>query len=378
MKDTVYTISINGLNLHHIISFFEREGFNVQNLARKGNKSIVVSLYKSDYKKLIEQDFSQNYKISIIKKVGKEEIAFKIFRHFGLILGVVLSIFIVIASTSRISYIEINSENHVCKNHEQCIFTKENQLALRNCLKKYGIETGEKLPNNLSYREIERNLMQEFKQISGVTLTQYGTKIRLEIQEANIPEKETASNLVAPVSGVVITNNIVSGKSSIKNGDIVLKGQTLVTPENGNPVSATFEIRTFYHENMVYSENITTYKKTGKTQTINSVSLFGQSIGKESKCKFALFESKTTKRYAFYNLFLPFISKSTTYYELKREEIVVPFEAAKEKLKQDLTLKTMALIPENATQRNITFATFKENDKTRLDCYIECILKVEI
>ena len=78
----------------------------------------------------------------------------------------------------------------------------------------------------------------------------------------------------------------------------------------------------------------------------------------------------------FYNLFFPFTSTSTTFEELKKEETVVPFEQVEDILKQKLYAETKANLPSNVEEINKTFATFKEKDKTRLDCYIEAIVTV--
>lgn len=373
MRKNIYKISISGLNLHHILGYFERENFHVQNLARKNEHKMVVCLPKNEYEKFVNAEISKAFKIKVLKIWGTNATINKILKHLGLALGLFVGVFVLIASTNKIYDIEFDTNGHTCKNNEQCIFSDENKEKVLAKLAEFGIKTGNKLPSDFSNKQIEQSLVQEFEQISGVCIKQKGTKFIVQIEEATLPESKLVQNLVCPVSGIIVSNNVVSGKLLVKNGDIVLKGQTLVASENQKKVSATFEIRTFYHENMVYCENVSTYKKTGKTQTINSVSLFNFSLQSNKKCKFSLFESKTTKRYSAFNLFLPIISTSITYFELEKQETIVPFEDVQETLKQNLYSKTKLLIPQNATEKNTTFAVFHEGNKTRLDCYVECI-----
>ena len=377
MNKTYYSLSVSGLNLHHVVEYFEREHFHVQNLSRTDKNTLFVTLSKNEYHKFIAENFAKTFQIKVVKIEGAQKSTSSFLRHIGLFLGIVISLFSICFCTNRIFAVEINQTAHTCKNQEQCIFSESNKKALLEKLASLGIAKGKSNHIKLSNREIEHVLMQEFKQISGVTIKQKGVKVYITIQEATLPEGDHVSSLVSPVSGVVVTNNVVSGISKVKNGDIVLKGQTLAVPEDGKTVSATFEIRTFYHETMIYSENVVSYVKTGRKKTQNSIEIFGFKLKNNKKCPFTLYESTRTKRYAFYNLFLPIICTSETFEELKKQETTVPFQEVENALKQKLYLQTKAHLPLDVQEKNTTFATFQEKDKTRLDCYIEAIIKVD-
>lgn len=377
MNKTYYSLSVSGLNLHHVVEYFEREHFHVQNLSRTDKNTLFVTLSKNEYHKFIAENFAKTFQIKVVKIEGAQKSTSSFLRHIGLFLGIVISLFSICFCTSRIFTVEINQTAHTCKNQEQCIFSESNKKALLEKLASLGIAKGKSNHIKLSNREIEHVLMQEFKQISGVTIKQKGVKVYITIQEATLPEDEHVSSLVSPVSGVVVTNNVVSGIAKVKNGDIVLKGQTLAVPEDDKTVSATFEIRTFYHETMIYSENVVSYVKTGKKKIQNSIEIFGFKLKNNKKCPFALYESTCTKRYAFYNLFLPIVCTSETFEEIEKQEGTVPFQEVESALKQKLYLQTKALLPLDVQEKNTTFATFQEKDKTRLDCYIEAIIKVD-
>lgn len=374
----LYEISISGLNLHNVVAFFEHENFQVQNLSRMESSTILVTLPKKQFKKFVSSEFAKNYEIKIIKKQGKDNIIQNLVKHFGLFLGAVVCFCFVFFSTNHIHTISFTNQNHVCENQDECIFSENNMKKLEQLLESLGIKRGEKLPLKHSSREIERVLMENFKQISGVTIVQKGVNLEIQIQEAKLKESEHLLSLVSPVSGIIVTNNVVSGECLVKNGDIVLEGQTLAIPKDNKKISATFEIRTFFHENLVYSETQTTYQRTGKKQTINSLEIFNKKIGKEKECSFKLFESQTKKRFAFFNLFLPFKTCSTTFFELEKQEQIIPFSDVEDELKQSLFEKTKALVPSSAIQKNTTFSVFRENDKVRLDCYVECILEMKV
>lgn len=378
MSKTYYYLSISGLNLHHAIEYFEREHFHAKNLSRTDKNQIFVTLPENEYRKFASENFAKTFNIKIVKTVGAKKNSFSILKHVGLFLGIILSSFAIFFCTNRICFVEIEHTNHICKNQDECIFSEKNIVLLQEKLEKLGIAKGKPNKIALSNKEIEHALMQDFKQISGVTINKKGTKVIVLVKEATLKESEHVSSLVSPISGIVVSNNVVSGKSMVKNGDIVLKGETLAVPEGQNPVSAKFEIRTFFHETTIHCENATTYKKTGRTKTINTIELFGIKPQKQQKCSFKIYESKVKKRYAFFNLFLPIVCTSETFEELEKHETKVPFESVESALKQKLYLQTKALLPENVKEKNTTFATFKEKDKTRLDCYIEAIVPVEM
>lgn len=376
MSINKYKISISGLNLHQALAYFEREHLLPQNIERKSQTNLIITLDAKSYKKFIRDNISKAYKIKILQKIGVEKITLSFFKHIGILIGMIVGFVAIFISTNHIHTIKFNDSDHSCLNHQECIFASKNKEKLIKVLAENGIEKGKKLPLKISSKEIEHILMQEFDQISGVTIRQKGVKIYIDIKEATLPEKDTISNLISPVSGIVVSNQIISGTSNIKNGDIILKGQILASPKDKKPVSATFKIRTFYHENLIYSENKTRYVKTGKTKSVNSIELFGFCINSNKQCGFEIYQTESSSRYAFFNLFLPLKVKTSKYYELRKQEELIPFEKVENDLKKKLYTQTKLLIHKNAEEKNVTYATFKENDKTRLDCYIESILTI--
>ena len=372
-----YRICISGLNLHHALEYFEREHFTLQDLVRGEKNQLFVTLYKSDFKKFKAENFAKTYKIKIIEKIGKDKIFTKILRRIGLILGVALSLYIVISTTNHVHKVEILSLNHVCSNNQECIFYGENKNKLIEALAEYGVKEGTKLPLRISSREVERELMKKFKQISGVTIKQHGLNLQVEIIEATLPQTQTSNDLLCPVNGIVISCDVSEGESKVKIGDIVLKDQTLAKCIGNRPVTATYTIRTFYHENLVYSNTQTSYVQTGRTKRQTQLEIFGKTFSSQNKHSFKLFKSQTNSRYAFFNLFFPLKIQTTTYYELEKVEQIVEFETVQDSLKNKLYEEAKLLIDKNAEEKNVTYATLKEGDRTRLDCYIECYITVK-
>lgn len=373
-----YTIKINGLNLHYVLDFFEREKIHATKIKRQNQKSLICTLSHDEYKYFINQPLAKVYKISIIQEKGINKIFKFLALHLGIILGICLCTFSVMMFSTNIHKVIINTQNHECRNQEMCILKGEQYSHLLEFLADYGIAAGKSLPLKTPVRDIENQLILEFDQISGATIAIKGIFVYVDIVEARLPENETSTDLVAPVSGIIVSNFVTSGKPLVKNGDIVVKGQTLAKMVDNNKIVATFEIRTFYHENLIYDQNQIKYVKTGKTATRNNISLFGLEFISSNTPNYQYYQTKIKTSYGFLNMFLPIKIQSTTYFELAEITENKPFEDVQDNLKQELYQKTLSLLDKNATERNTTYATITEGSRTRLDCFIEAIYTINL
>ncbi len=372
-----YQILITGLNLHHVLAFFEREKLNVSNLERIDNKNLRCKIDKPSFKLFKASPLSKAFNIKIERRFGFDNLFRQFLNSLGLIIGCLICLFSVLNLSSRVLAIHIVIDNHTCSNGEECIFQGENLEKLKECLKANGIYKQAPISSLPSNRELERSLMQSFKQVSGVNITVKGVHVYVDILEAKLQTIESDYRLTAEENGIVVSIDVTSGTSNVSLGDIVLKGQTLVSSSSNAPVSATIVLRSFYHESTIYNESQISYNRTGNTFTVNNLEIFNKSTTSSKTIPFSLYESETHKRFAFLNLFLPVKLSTTTYYELKAIETIVPYASMEENIKLNLTEKTRSLLPPNAEERNITFTTFQEGSRYRIDCYIETYLTIK-
>ena len=316
------------------------------------------------------------YQIKILKTHGADNLANKFVQNIGLIVGIIICFCSVLAITNNVYSISFNNQNHTCTNLNDCIFTTENQTKLLSVLKENNIFVGANIKQLPSNKALEQILMKEFKQISGVSLSRKGTRVNIEIVEAKLLSPATTNSLVAKESGIIINLDITSGQTTYKPGDIVLKGQTIVSPENNKPVVAKAVLRAFYHDSIIYNENQTTYVKTGRTISKNNLSLWNLKLNSKATKKFKLYESETHNRYAFLNMFLPVKINQTIFYELEKHETIIPFSDVESTLKSNLKNTTLTNVPTDAEIKNTTFSSHTEGSRTRLDCYIETYLTI--
>ena len=71
-------------------------------------------------------------------------------------------------------------------------------------------------------------------------------------------------------------------------------------------------------------------------------------------------------------MFLPISLKYTTYSEFELVDEKIAFERVEQDLKTKLYESIKGKIPADGNVTNVTFSVVKENNLTRLDCFVEC------
>lgn len=377
MNHTTYKVSVSGLNLHKAIDFFDSKKIHLTELERINQKQIIFNISKNDYLKFQKEKLSKNYKIKILARYGIESIVKKVFSKVGLFLGIVIMGLTTINLTSKIHSVTHNNKNHICQNYDQCIYSKENITKVNKILANHGIEVDKKISQISSSKKIKNILMQEFPQISDVSINIKGTNISIDILEAKLPTNNITKNLVATENGIVIQTEVSSGILKVKNGDIVMKGDTLIE-YNGTPVSGNITLRTFYNESTIFNENQVYFTPTKNKMHFNEISLFKLSIKNKINCKYSYYRVEKRHQYLSLNSLLPIKIKQTTFYELKKIEIYQPFETKKQAIYSSLETQIKQKIPPNSQIKNTSFTVKKEGSRYLINCYIETYLSLKI
>ncbi len=148
--------------------------------------------------------------------------------RFGLLIGLFLIVFLFVMSRGVIWNIRIEGNERL---------SETRILAL---LSENGIEVGGTL-SHLDTDLAEGNILLAEKDISWIALNVTGTTVNVEIRETERgePMEAGAANLVALCDGEIERIEVYDGNTVVKKGDIVRKGELLVsgvydTPEGGN------------------------------------------------------------------------------------------------------------------------------------------------
>jgi len=374
---STYKISVKGLNLHHLIDYFQKEKIHLIELERINQKHLTCIISKNDYLKLKKTELFKSYKIRIENRFGLESYSRKILTKIGLILGIIVCLFTILPFTNSICDVYIPHKNHTCSNGENCIFTENNIKLLNESLNSLGIYKGAKINKLISNTEIKHKLMLEYKQISDVSIQRKGVCLYVNILESKLPTNQTAQNLIATEKGIVIKTDVTSGKLKVKIGDVVLKGDTLIE-NTGNPACGTITLRSFFNESIIYNEEQTNYKRTGKSKTFNNISFFNLSSKSKNNINYQIYETDSSVFYPFKNNLLPIKIHRTTYYELEKIINTIPFDLVKDSLYEKLREQTRLKLPINAEEKNTTYTLKQEGSRYLINCYIEAYITLTI
>jgi len=372
-----YKVTVKGLNLHHVIDFFERENIYLTDIERTSPQKLTFIINDKNYKLFKKSSLFKAYKVRIIKRYGLENY-FRVFlSKLGLFSGIIICVLTCFNLTNRIHEIHLIADNHTCQNEQHCIYNQENQALVVSALNQLGVYENSPIKNLPSAKTIRKHLMLKFSQIADVTAYRKGVHFYVEILEAKLPIKETSHNIIAPENGIIISTECSSGVLKVKNGDIVLKGQTLVEAQDNITPNAKITLRSFYHDTYIFNESQISYVRTGKKIYANDISLFGLKLQSSVENKFTFYETESSSNYAFLNLFLPITVNKYIYYELEAVNFDQTFESQKERIYKELEDKIKEKIPINADIKNTTYSVIEEGSRHRIDCYIETYLTIE-
>ena len=316
---------IHGLNQEKLLSDLCKT-VSLNEIERKEKNETTFECSYFEYKKVERFLKNRNVKIVSIKHFGLAYNLKKILTSYGLILAVLLfSVFYFVQNQFILQY-EINGVDRLSE-IEVMDFVKENYSRQKN---------------KISTDEIEMGLVDEFEEISFVSVIIRGQTLIINIKEKLLPEEIYGEfePVIAEFDGKVTDINLISGTMNVKVDEYVKKGDALVLPYfldgNGevNPVKPSAEI-TFevYGEGEVvhYDHNIE-IRRTGNSYENREVQLFGLTIyANQQESNFDLFETEE-QIVNLTNSILPLKLKRTICYELEEFEVNETFEEAEEKI----------------------------------------------
>lgn len=223
------TIKLEGENIEQIINVASANGIGIWNLYYQSG-CIYGNISIKNFLKLYKVKRTKRCKIKIIKKCG---LAFKLKKYnkrIGFVAGMCLFFLILFFLTNFVWIINIEGNNKI-----------PTQEIKKSC-KELGIFEGAfKSKINSKYDAQRLQLIQN--DIAWCSLNIEGCVLNVNLTEAppsDKQERQTPSNLKALTDGKIIKIDVTSGNVPIKVGDVVSKGDLLVSGIIQNPTSTVF------------------------------------------------------------------------------------------------------------------------------------------
>ncbi|MDD3223854.1 MAG: sporulation protein YqfD [Clostridium sp.] len=271
------------------INVITKNGISIWNLKRISVNTMEFDIKYNDYKDILKIAKKAGSKIKIIKRSGKMFFWFKMIKRSSIVIGLIMFIAIITYLSNFIWGIDIETENNIAP------------YEIRQDLKDMGIKPGTN-KNNINVYDIEEKLKNKNSDIMWIRVRIKGSKLivtsseRQSLPKAN--EDNTTCNLTAKKDGVILWVYTKAGTPIVKGGDVVKKGQILVSGEEGKEGS-TYQVhaagsvyaKTYYEETRKVPLTYTKKTRTGECITNYYIYIFGKKIYlKNSLNKFAKYD----------------------------------------------------------------------------------------
>lgn len=361
MRDKIY-IKIHGLNLSRIIDKLVSKNVFIDNVKIK-NKTLKFAIQKNDIYVLDEVCKREHKFYEIISRSGFVQMFFNLKFYIGFVLAVVIIFCYLYSFNGLIFKVDIMQEFGLNIDYEN--ITKK--------LSDNGIKKGMK-KSEVSIGEIQKIILENCGDLAGCSVIQKGGELVIHIFP-EIKNNNDSSDIISKFDAVVSRVDLHVGKLNVSVGDIVRTGDVLVINDDGAKADVFGKV--YCTATIIYDENQEVAIKTGKSVVdkvyrINDLILF-----KHVKNK--VFSKYLTKKCSFYiceNYFLPIICEEVLYEEVEIEKKIIPFEDVKEKVKDNVHNEAMKKVKDDFEVLGETFSIVQEGRYTRVDCFIECEVKI--
>ena len=291
-------ITIEGTFPERFINLCAKNNIELWNIRRLSKNSLTACIRTSGFKKIRKYCKKTKCKVHITKKCGLRFLIYRYRKRKALFAGFAIFFIILWALTKFVWVIEISGNEKLADS-----FIIEQA-------KKAGLYQG--MPTSaVNIRNIQHHILTNVDDIVFVTINKKGTTVYIDIREREEKrqhfDKNTPTNIIAKESGVIESVLVQSGTASVKKGDIVCKGQLLVSGASDNKFygikysnsDAAIKARVWHEETV----NLPYYKEhktpTGKQQNKNKILFFNFSINLFLKNKI-LFENYDILSYTNY------------------------------------------------------------------------------
>ncbi len=185
---------------------------------------------------------SEKIKIDVRKRGGIPHFFFLGRHRYGMLAGVICALLLLFFSQQFIWRIDVVGN--------ESITTGE----VLGFLEKYGLHTGTYIPN-INADRIQNRMLIDSNDIAWVSVNVSGNTATVEIRERDAegkPQgKESPANLISSKQGKITMVQIMNGNAVVRDGDIVQKGQLLVSGLFNSPTQGFTVTRA---EGKVYAE----------------------------------------------------------------------------------------------------------------------------
>ena len=256
-------IEISGKNYERFLNICLRRKIPIRT-TKPCKNGVILSINRSDFKKLHSVFRICDVRIRILKKCGIYHLIRKYRHRYVFLLCAVMSVVLLFITSSYIWTVTIDGAK------------PEEISMLYTMLRDNGVYPGAKKSDIKDLYAIKNNIINHTDDIAWLWVYIDGTKAQVKVLNRrvvdNMIDKSIACNIVATTDGVIKNMTVKQGEAKLKEGDAVIKGDTLISGK----VSA---YREGYDENYMYVHALgevyayTVHTKTARQKLYDTVSV---------------------------------------------------------------------------------------------------------
>ena len=357
-------IRIEGLSLEKFINYAISRGVYLWDIIRIDYTTLEAKVGLEGYKELRHIVKKSGCKVKIHGKIGYPFFMHKIKVRKMFTVGFIISILLIFAGTSFIWNVEIVG-NKDLPTHVIEDFLDRNSL----------------FPGAFKYQisisDIEDNMMIEFESLAWVGVHIKGTKAIIDIVEKVQPPEsvpfDIPCDIIAAKNGIVEKVIAKNGDALVKKGDIIKKGQTLITGALFREelpiryVHALGEIyaKTYYEENEEMSLIKQEKLKTGNMYKRRIVKIGNSQIALsfgEIPYSNVIIEKRNKSIPGWRNIKIPVEIIIEEYHEVTDKNTTIEKSVIKKALQEKIMVKLINKIPVNATIVDQDFIFYEDEE----------------
>jgi len=210
-------VALKGKNPEKIINMAISRGIYIWDIKKKGD-SLDFRVRNSGFKALKAISEQNGFDLDITEKRGLPFYRNLFQRRLGFFAGALIFIIALYIMSSFIWFIDVKGNKNVATS--KILLTAA----------KHGVYQGA-AKWNFSRNEVEEAILRDMSELSYVRLDIKGVKAEIEVVEKILPRKDITGpcHLVATRDGVIDKVLVLDGQASVKPGDVVQKGDILIS-----------------------------------------------------------------------------------------------------------------------------------------------------
>ncbi|MGL4796473.1 MAG: sporulation protein YqfD, partial [Paraclostridium sp.] len=332
-------ISIEGINIEKFLNTLIRNRVNVYDVKRISNTKMEFKVDRKDFKEFKNIYRSSKFEVKIKQKMGLPFLAKRIYRYKGMWICAIISLVILMSTSLFVTDVYIQAPEGIDK------------AQVRKELANAGVKPGV-YKKSIERKEVRDYVMSKFDDVAYVSINVKGTNIFVTVtkKDESLKQKKETNycNIIANKDGIIEKVIPRSGNQVVNPGDIVRKGDVLVSGANSKSVPEVWA--TTYYESRQTANYIEQEKeKTGKKKKVYTFSFYDKNFILRKKIDYKNYQIENKEhKISIGDYTFPLRIKVSTFHEVNIKEVKKDSEEVKQQLMEKAEKELQYTMPIDA------------------------------